>query len=316
MEPIIPMEPQSSENIPAKDEWIAQTKWDGVRVLTYYDGQAVRLYNRKLNERTFHYPEITDIKAYCDAKSVILDGEIIALGPDGKPSFHEVMRRDGVRRTEKLAQIKNVVPIAYMIFDVIFYNGKWINAYSLRQRNQILSDIILPDNQIQLVSSHEDGAALFKVMKQYGMEGIIMKRLDSQYMIGEKKDIWLKIKNYRDLIAVIGGYTLRGEIINAVLLGLYDDQGRFLYIGHSGTGKLSQQEWKTLTEILRPLTRKERPFANKPERQTNVYWVQPMITVKLQFAEWTEGLSLRQPSLQAFVDVPPAECKFSVDRLS
>ncbi|GAX89904.1 non-homologous end-joining DNA ligase [Effusibacillus lacus] len=311
MEPIIPMEPKRSEKIPAGDEWIAQIKWDGVRVLTYYDGQAVRLYNRKLNERTSHYPEITNIKTYCDAKSVILDGEIIALGPDGKPSFHEVMRRDGVRRTEKIARMKRVVPITYMIFDVIFYNGIWINSYSLSQRNQILSDIILPNNQIQLVSSHEDGQALFKVMKQYGMEGIIMKRLDSQYIIGKKKDIWLKIKNYRDLIAVIGGYTLSGGIINAVLLGLYDDQERFLYIGHTGTGKLSQKEWKTLTEVLKPLTLKERPFANKPERQTDVYWAKPIITVKVQYTEWTEGRSLRQPSLQAFVYVPPSECKFS-----
>src|SRR4051812_46226333 len=110
MKPIIPMEPLSGELIPQGHEWISQVKWDGVRVLTYHDGHEVRLYNRKLHERTFHYPELTHIRSYCDADSVILDGEIIALGSDGNPSFHEVMRRDGIRRMEKVAQAKKVVP--------------------------------------------------------------------------------------------------------------------------------------------------------------------------------------------------------------
>ncbi|MCK9907467.1 hypothetical protein MXD63_46645, partial [Frankia sp. Cpl3] len=76
------------------------------------------------------------------------------------------------------------------------------------------------------------------------------------------------------------GFTLRGGIVNAVLLGLYDAEGRFWYIGHTGTGKLSQQQWRELTELLRPTVCKDRPFVNKPERHADAYWVQPMFTVK------------------------------------
>src|SRR3954462_10905636 len=116
------MEPVSSDTIPKGDDWIAQVKWDGVRVLTYADNQTVRLYNRKRNERTLHYPEITNIDHYCSSRSVILDGEVIALGENGKPAFHEVMKRDGLRNLERLKMVGDSVPIIYMIFDVIYLN--------------------------------------------------------------------------------------------------------------------------------------------------------------------------------------------------
>lgn len=315
MKPILPMEPQSSDTIPQGEDWIAQVKWDGVRVLTYYDGQSVRLFNRRMNERTWHYPEITDIQSYCDAVSVILDGEVIALGTNGKPSFHEVMRRDGIRRLEKISQYQKVVPITYMIFDIVFRNGEWLHPFPLRERMDILSNVIQTGPHIQLVSSHDDGQALFDVIKQHGMEGIVVKKLGSPYLIGQKKDVWLKVKNYRDLIAVIGGFTLNGGVINAVLLGLYDNTGKLWYIGHVGTGKLTQQEWGDLTDRLKPMVTKHRPFVNKPDREADAYWVQPELTVKIQYTEWTEGRSLRQPSIQGVVDVPPLECTIDADRI-
>ncbi|SEN29542.1 non-homologous end-joining DNA ligase [Lihuaxuella thermophila] len=316
MKPIIPMEPSRSDSIPQGQEWVAQVKWDGVRVLTYYDGREVRLYNRKMHERTLHYPEIIDIHSYCDADSVILDGEIIALGSDGKPSFHEVMRRDGIRRMEKVAQAQKRVPVTYMIFDVIYKNGIWLNQRPLIERIKILSDLIQPNDYVQLVSSHDDGQALFHAVRQHGMEGIVMKKTNSPYRIGKKDDVWLKIKNYRDLIAVVGGFTLSGGMVNAVLLGLYDEQGRFWYIGHAGTGKLTQQDWRELTERLKSNVSKDRPFVNKPDRSLKAYWVKPALTAKIKYAEWTEGHSLRQPSIQAFVHVPAHECKFSPEMFS
>lgn len=308
--PIIPMEPKRSDTIPKGQDWISQIKWDGVRVLTYYDGDEIRLFNRKGNERTLHYPEITNIHAYCTADSVILDGEVIALGADGKPSFHEVMRRDGLRRMEKVPQAAQLVPITYMVFDILFKNGQWINQLPLSQRLEILQTTISTNEQIQLVSSHPDGESLFAVVKQYGMEGIVMKKPHSPYLIGEKKDTWLKIKNYQDLIAVVGGYTLNSGIVNAVLLGLYDENGKLWYVGHTGTGKMTRQEWVNLTKALQPSTVKERPFVNRPERIAGAFWVKPTVAMKIQFMEWTPDHSLRQPSIQSIVDVPVTECRF------
>lgn len=309
MEPVIPFEPVRKDEIPAGD-WISQVKWDGVRVLTYWDGNQVRLFNRKKNERTQNYPELLDIATFCAAESVILDGEVIALGPDGKPSFHEVMRRDGIRRYDRVPFMEKQVPVTYMIFDVLFYNGKWMLKHPLNERIDLLDKIVDPTEHVQLVSSHEDPETLFSVIEKQGMEGIVMKKPDSAYLIGEKKDIWVKVKNYKDLIAAIGGFTLNGDVVNAILLGLFDQEDRFYYIGHTGTGKLTSDEWRALTERLSPLVIKDRPFVNHPERQRDTFWVKPKVTVKIQFAEWTPGHVLRQPSIQSFVQIPVHECTF------
>lgn len=310
LNPFIPMEPISTTEIPDSKEWAAQIKWDGVRILTYYDGETVRLYNRKLRERTFHYPELSAINEYCPVQSVILDGEIIALGQDGKPSFHEVMKRDGIRRLDRVKKAQREVPVTYMVFDVIFYNGAWLKKEPFVNRMEFVAKILKPNDNVQIVSTHEDTAALFDVVKSHDLEGIVLKRLDSPYLIGEKRSYWQKLKNYQDLNAVIGGFTLRGNMVNSLLLGLYDNDRNLHYIGHAGTGKLSSKDWAELTKLLKPLTVKEIPFINRPQR-SEAFWVKPLLTVKIQFMEWTDGRILRQPSIQALVNVPPEECIFN-----
>jgi len=307
LDPVIPMEPVLSERIPQESNWMAQIKWDGVRILTYIESGSVRLFNRKKRERTMQFPELLDPASFCRADSAILDGEVIALGRDGKPAFHQVMKRDAITRLDRVSQVAKTVPITYMIFDVIYLNETWIHTLPFIERIQILADIIKAQPNIKLVESHTNGSALFRVIKEHGMEGIVAKEKTSPYLIGAKKH-WLKIKNYQDLIAVVGGFTLNNGVVNAILLGLYDEENRLWYIGHTGTGKLSQKEWGQLTEVLLPLITKTIPFANTPDRQKDTHWVQPRITVKIKYAEWTEGMFLRQPSIQAFVDVPPEEC--------
>jgi bifunctional non-homologous end joining protein LigD len=308
LEPIFAMEPVSSDTIPHGKDWIAQIKWDGVRVLTYANQEEVRLYNRKKNERTLHYPEITNINRYCTSRSVILDGEVIALGENGKPSFHEVMRRDGLRKLERLNMVAETVPIVYMIFDIIYLNGEWIHNKPFHERNQLLAEIITPNEHIQLVPSITEAEALFRAIKEQGMEGIVLKRTGSPYAIGKKRDDWLKVKNYRDLIAVIGGFTLGHNTVNSILLGLYDSDGRLHYVGHTGAGKMTVSDWKDLTKELKEIVAPYHPFKKKPQRHADAIWVRPEKTVKIKFAEWTEGRAMRQPSIEGFIEVSPQEC--------
>lgn len=314
MKPITPFEPVRKQDIPQGSQWLSQVKWDGVRILVYFDGQETRLYNRKKNERTMNYPELTDIKSYCSARSVILDGEMIALGENGTPDFHEVMKRDGIRRLEKVKTMRSIVPVFYMIFDMIYVDGAWIHQRSLAERQEMLGDIIRPAEHVQLVGSEENGESLFNIVKEKDMEGIVIKRKDAPYVIGGKKDTWVKVKNTLDLIGVIGGFTLNGGVVNALLLGLYDEAGELRYIGHTGSGKLSAEGWRALTDTLRPLVIEERLFVNQPEREKDAYWVLPQITVKVKYAEWTKDHSMRQPTIEDFVDVDPRQCKFEADR--
>lgn len=307
MEPVIPFEPRRAEKFPVGKDWVAQVKWDGVRILTYWDGNSVRLFNRKKNERTAQFPELTEVKAYCQASSIILDGEVIAL-EKGKPSFHKVMKRDGLRRLEKLEWARRNVPIAYMIFDILFYNGDWVISRTLQERQGLLEKIIHPTEEIHRVENFPDSSSLFNVIQAQEMEGVVCKELQSAYVIGGKDQRWQKVKNYRDLWAVIGGVTLRGKSVNALLLGAYDAEGRLWYIGHAGTGKLTQTEWKQLTRQLLPLKQNKRPFVNQPSRLQEALWVEPHMTVKVKYMEWTEGGTLRQPSIQALSFVSPHEC--------
>ncbi|WP_123042874.1 RNA ligase family protein [Cohnella candidum] len=311
MEPIYPFEPVISETIPTEPHWRHEIKWDGTRILTYHHQHGTKLFNRKQNERTRHYPELLEVPSYCKASSVILDGEVIALAADGKPSFHEVMRRDLIQKLHRVPEMQRSVPITYMIFDVVYCDGEWVNSRPLSERLELLHGIITPNEHVQLVASHGDGASLFEVMRQQSMEGIVCKDLRSAYALGGKDDRWRKVKNYGDVMAAIGGFTLNGGFVNAVLLGQYDGEGKLWYIGHTGTGKLTKAEWRDLTGILTPMMTNSSPFANRPDRHKDAYWVTPKLTAKVQYSEWRwqEGRALRQPSIQSFVNVPPEQCR-------
>ncbi|SFK71102.1 bifunctional non-homologous end joining protein LigD [Paenibacillus sp. 1_12] len=306
--PVVPFEPISNDEIPKGEPWIAQIKWDGVRMLTYFNGLQVKLYNRKLNERTLQYPELLTISAYCNAQSVILDGEIIAFD-HSKPSFHEIMKRDQLRKASRIDSIQAQVPIVYMIFDVLFLNGEWVTGKTLQERQQILSSIIVQNDHVQLVQNFTDTQELFKVAKAHDLEGIVCKDLSSAYTLDGKDQRWQKKKNYKDVIAVVGGVTLRSGVVNSLLLGLFNEQ-KLVYIGHAGAGRLSNKEWLQFTKLIQSLIQTERPFSNEPERSHEAVWIKPVITVKIQFMEWTHHLILRQPSIQTFVEAKPEECTF------
>ena len=312
LKPIIPFEPVSADKIPEGPDWIYQVKWDGVRVLTYFDGKKIKLFNRHLNERTSIFPELKAIKSHLSAKSFIIDGEIIALNEEGKPSFHEVMRRDSIRRIERVNEMVEIVPIYYIVFDIIFYNGKWINEQPLKERLDLLTEIMKPNDQFQLIPSYDEGKDLLTVTKEHDLEGIVCKKLSSNYIISGKKDTWRKVKNYKDIIAVIGGVTYRDNIVNSLLLGLYDENNDLIYIGNVGIGKLTMEERKLFTSKIPPLFNNKSPFQSEIKRSQTITWLQPKLTVKIKFIEWLVGKPLRQPTIEAFVDQDPLQCKLPI----
>lgn len=309
--PVIPFEPIKTDRAPKGDRWVAQIKWDGVRMLTYLDEtKEVRLVNRRLNDKTAQYPELLQVHSYCKANSVILDGEIIAMAA-GKPSFHQVMKRDRMRLSQSIPNAMSRIPITYMVFDLLYLNGEWLTELPLWQRQQQLEEILQPNATIQLVSSVTAHEQLYSITEKHGLEGVVYKDLDSTYRIKGKDERWQKHKHYHELNAVVGGVTLRGDVVNALLLGLYADQKQLFYIGHAGTGKLTAADWQLLTEKLESFALPQKPFANTPERLENTVWMKPVLTVRIRYMEWTKDGVLRQPSIQGFVQVDPTLCSFA-----
>lgn len=313
MEPLVPFEPVRRDTLPGDDKWTAQIKWDGVRILTYAENETVRLFNRKRHERSRQYPELLNLSSYTRATSIILDGEVIALGSDGKPSFHQVMKRDGIRRLDRIPIVRRQVSVAYMLFDILYLNGEWLTHRSFSERMALLDEVVTASDIVQKVDGHVDAKTLYAVTKEYGMEGVVLKRPDSPYLVGEKRDFWIKVKHYRDVVCVIGGYTTNDSgRVNALLVGLYQD-GQLVYVGHAGTGKLSDAEWQDVTKTLGAIRTDVCPFVDVPRRRSGAssappIYVDPALTVKIQFAEWTEQHTMRQPSIQAFVDIAPKDC--------
>ncbi len=307
--PVEPFEPIRCDRAPQGEQWTAQVKWDGVRMLSYYDGNAVRLVNRNLNDRTLKYPEFTDPGLYGTSHSFILDGEFIAFD-EQRPAFHAIMKRDRMKVSHNIKRAVQSIPVTYMVFDLLYYNGQWVIDQPLASRQNLLRDGIQTGSSLQLVDNVSDGAALFQLMEQYGMEGIVYKDLNSAYTIAGKDKRWQKQKVIRDLIAVVGGVTYRGNRVNALLLGLYDDKGELRYIGHAGTGKLTQEDWRVVTVLAAELKQDRKPFVNRTEREQEAVWLRPELTVKVNYAEWTPRQSLRQPSIQSFVEVPLDRCRF------
>ncbi|MFD2168623.1 non-homologous end-joining DNA ligase [Tumebacillus lipolyticus] len=290
-----------------------QIKWDGVRMVTYLDESGLLLFNRKQRERTANYPELQEIKTAMKARSAILDGEIVALGEGGKPDFSNILKRDLALRSDKIASLVRKIPIYYLVFDLLYLDGRWLIDLPLTARQERLEDALRPTAHVQLVANHSSGVQLFNLMREQGMEGIVIKEKAGSYHIGERHPTWKKVKNFRTLFAVVGGVSLRGGQVNSLLLGLYQE-GRLHYIGKAGSG-LTGDQLRALTAFVGQLPRQPHPFASLPQltagtRYDQIAYLPPQLVVEVQFLEWTSDLTLRAPSVRGFRERDPRSCIF------
>lgn len=296
--PIKPMEPVPVDEAFDSADTFFQVKWDGVRVLTYVypDGQ-VKLFNRRLNERTQQYPEIVEIMSKLP-NGTVLDGEIIAFGCNGKPDFPRVLQRDFVRSSIKIKTLAENIQVHYMVFDVLWYDGEAVYNLPLIQRLQILEKInFISPLAHKSESITEKGKAFYEAVKSEGLEGIVAKKADSPYRIAKTTDLWKKIKCFQNITGLIGGYLQEGPVrIKSLLIGLEEPEG-LRYIGTAASG-VTQKEWQLLKNCFEKIPC-NCPFTSKPAG-ANLHFVQPVLSVEVRFLEYTaEGL-MRAPSVIAF----------------
>lgn len=301
--PICPMEPVPSQAVPAGEKYVHQVKWDGVRIIAHVSGNKLFLHNRKLRERTAHYPELA---ALCGRikESAVLDGEVIAL-KDGKPSFPLVLKRDLPSGTASVSRLARSIPVTYMVFDLLYLGEKDLTGWPLRDRQEKLMAVLPADDRIVLVENFADGPALLAAVRERGLEGIVSKDTGSRYVCGKKHSSWLKIKVRLEQLAVICGYTVRQGKINALLLGAYHE-GRLHYVGRVGSG-LKERDLELLKPFFLSSRRNVSPFAGFKNRE-DVHWVEPRLTALVSFQEWTEELRMRSPVLKGFTADNPEDC--------
>jgi bifunctional non-homologous end joining protein LigD len=286
-----------SDTLPTTGEWAYEMKWDGVRAIAVVDGSNLRLASRNGNDVTIAYPELQPLAEQLSLAAV-LDGEIVAVDEDGRASFQRLQARMHLRDPAAIREIAAQVPVAYVLFDVLWLDGHLVTGLEYTERRRLLEGLELRGRAWQTPSATDDGAQAFAVSEQLGFEGVVAKRVDSRYEPGRRSPAWRKVKHQRAQEFVIGGWLegegSRGGRIGALLIGYYDDEGALRWAGRVGTG-FTEAELDRLAALLAPIAVTESPFADRGLPR-DAHYVQPVYVAQVRFTEWTSGGRVRHPA--------------------
>jgi bifunctional non-homologous end joining protein LigD len=279
---------------PAGDGWLHEMKFDGYRILARLKDGKVRLASRSDKDWTGQLPTLGKTLEALPVREALIDGEVAAVLPDGTTSF-QALQNAWAAPTQP--------GLLYFVFDLLHLEGYDLTRCALEDRKAAARALVEAAASPRLrYSDHVlgSGPEFFAQACQLPVEGILSKRRDAPYEPGRSRS-WLKIKCLRRQEFVIGGFTEptgTREGIGALLLGVYDQQGRLHYAGRVGTG-FTAKVLKDLERRLLSLERKSSPFAERaiPGAKT-VHWVEPTLVAEVAFIEWTTDGHLRHPSFQ------------------
>jgi bifunctional non-homologous end joining protein LigD len=302
-ESVVPMLAKLAK-LPARDEgWAAEVKWDGVRAVAYCRPGRLQLQSRNLRDVTAQYPEVRRLSRQLGAVDAVLDGELVAFDENGLPSFERLQQR--IHQTDEAV----VRPVTYVIFDLLYLDGHDLTAEPYARRRELLEGLELSGQSWQ-TPAYSAGHAkeLLAASAEQGLEGIVLKRLDSGYAPGKRGGTWLKVKNVGRQEFVIGGWMpgegRRRDRLGSILLG-YFDGGELHYAGKVGTG-FSDRALDELGARLAPLERETNPFAaRRGPRKAN--FVEPRLVAEIEFRELTAEGMVRHGSFKGLREDKPAE---------
>ncbi len=293
--------------LPNGPGWVYETKWDGIRGLIAIDATGtVRIRSRAGNDNTEQFPELAALATPADGHSLLLDGEIVAFGEDGLPSFNRLQGRLGVMGPAALIR-SQTNPVLFVLFDLLHLDGFSTRRLPLESRRTLLDQLEFGRGPCWHVSpQHEDGEELAAITRAAGLEGVVAKRLDSAYAMGVRSKSWIKQRNLHEDEFVIGGWVpgegRRESSIGALLLGVrVDDQSDQLqWVGKAGTG-FTDAELLRLKALLAPLVRPTSPFDGDVGEKTAVF-TEPRLIAKVAYGEYSPDGLLRFPSYKGLVD--------------
>ncbi len=300
-------------------DWVFEIKWDGYRAIAFIENGRLRLVSRNQNDLTAQYSDLHDIPKFVDAKTAVLDGEIIALDENGRSSFSLMQQRTGFRDRQRRLAPQPDISVLYYAFDLIHLDGYDLHRVALEDRKQALASLLGTPNDIIRYSEHfvGEGKKLFDAARQQGLEGILAKQRGCFYQERRSHD-WLKIKIRHQLEAVVGGYTdPEGSrpYFGSIVLGLYNDKGQLIHVGQAGSG-FDHQTLARIWKLLKNRDTKANPFHGPVDALRRTHWVKPELVAQIEYSEWTHTTSEGGPKLRAPVflglrnDKDPKECTF------
>jgi bifunctional non-homologous end joining protein LigD len=297
-----PMLAATGREVPSSEGWTYEPKYDGIRVLAFATPDSVALVTRNGNDKARQFPEVAaalEALAADLGSPVVLDGELVALHGGEIARFERLQGRMHVRDGTRIRNRAEDSPAALVAFDLLLEGDEVLVGQPWSDRRPVLERVMggRTGEHLRLGETSPDHREMARRAEAGGWEGVIAKRADSAYRPGKRSPDWLKLKMENRQELVVGGWTEPRKSrshLGALLLGYYDDEGRLVYAGHTGTGFTRE----TLAEMYRRLKRLERktpPFAERPRTNERAHWVTPRVVVEVKFNEWTREGRLRQP---------------------
>jgi ATP-dependent DNA ligase I len=251
-------------------------KLDGARIQVHRDGSDVAVFTRTLDDITARVPEIVEAALALPVRSVVLDGEAIALRPDGRPEpFQVTAGRLGS------AAGRSDVPLSALFFDVLHADGRDVLDLPGAERAEILAAAVPAALRVprRVVASAEDAAAMLRESLERGHEGVLVKSLEAAYAAGRRGTGWLKVKPVHTLDLVVlaaewGHGRRRGRLSNLHLGARSDTEpGEFVMLGKTFKGLTDAMlAWQT-----------ERLLELAVDRDDRVVRVRPELVVEIAF---------------------------------
>jgi bifunctional non-homologous end joining protein LigD len=305
------MQPQLAllaKKAPVGEHWLTEVKFDGYRMLARCEDGEVKLYSRNGHDWTAKWKGIADALKQLPIDQAWLDGELVALQPNGKISFQAL---------QDAMQANSAATLAYFVFDLMYLNGHDLRTQPLIKRKALLKTVLqraADDSQAPSplhFSDHIVGNApeVFDHACLHDLEGIIAKRAESPYQPRRTED-WLKIKCGLRQEFVIGGYTDPAgsrQGFGALLLGVYDAEGVLHYAGRVGTG-FTETTLAQLSKQFSRLQRASSPFTGKLTglQMRGVHWLTPKLVAEVRFAQWTDSQIVRHAAFVGLRQDKPA----------
>lgn len=271
------------------DGWWFEVKWDGYRAIVGAADGVVRVRSRRGLDLAGPFPEIGVLEI---PDGVVVDGEIVAFDPEGRPSFSLLQRRTGFGGAGTGAR----VGVNLVVFDVLFH-GAEVTDLPYEERRGLLSTLGLEPPIIVPDPTPGAGTSLFAAVREQGIEGIVAKRLGSRYQPGRRSEDWRKISVRHTLRAVVGGYMPgdggRSRTFGSILVGLYLPEG-LRWIAAVGSG-FTDSTLGAFHAALTQIERETSPFIDDVVVPGKPIWVEPAIVVNVEYKEWTLDEHLRAP---------------------
>ena len=305
-----------------RDGWVFELKLDGYRLLASKIGGEALLLTRNGNDYTEIFPDVARAIRALPVENCIVDGEVVVLDAEGKPSFSLLQRRGRLKSPSEVRAVVPDLPSTFFAFDLLAFEDVDLRDLPLIERKDLLR-IALPSCGPVRVLDHieREGIAYLAAVQKMNLEGIIAKKADAPYRGGRSK-VWCKIKAEKSDDFVIVGYTApknKGGYFGALQLADFVN-GDLVYAGRVGTGfseAFLKETFAKLKEIQRDtapcvgpiIEGEESPAAVIPETKTTT-WVEPVLVCEVRYREWTlDGLLRHAAFLRMRDDKDPEDCE-------